>query len=136
MMINMTMKTTMLMPMLAGALAGCAAFAGYALLRVINHLRSRCAALESTVAALRRELDLVAAVTTRSGARLKHVEKESAGLGEQVARLEARGAPRRIDAAIDSARRGAEPHKLSERFGLSEGEAALVTRLHGRGKRD
>jgi hypothetical protein len=135
MMINLTMKTTMLMPMLAGVLAGCGVFAGYALLRGFKHLRGRCIELESTVAALRRELDLVAAVATRSGARLKRIEKEDLDLVERIDRIEARGEPRRFDAAIDSARSGAEPDKLAERFGLSEGEAALVTRLHGRSKR-
>jgi hypothetical protein len=134
MMINLTLKTTMLMPMLAGALAGCSVFAGYALSRSLKRLSGRCADLESNVAALRRELDLVAAVTTRTGVRLKRIESEDVDLAERLARIEARGEPRRFDAAIDSARRGAEPRKLAEHYGLSEGEAALVTRLHGRGK--
>jgi hypothetical protein len=135
MMINLTMKTTMMMPMLAGVLAGSCVFAGYALLRSLKHLRARCGELESSVAALRRELDLVAAVASRTGTRLKRIEQEDIDLGERIARVEARGEPRRFDAAIDSARSGAEPDKLAERFGLSEGEAALVTRLHGRSKR-
>jgi hypothetical protein len=135
MMINISMKSPMLMPLLAGVVAGCSVFAVYAALRAFKHVRDRCAELESTAAALRRELDLVATVAARTGAHLKRIETGGVDLAERVARIEARGEPRRIDAAIDSARRGAEPHKLAERFGLSEGEAALVTRLHGRGKR-
>jgi hypothetical protein len=39
-----------------------------------------------------------------------------------------------FDQAIDSARRGADPVKLTQQFGLSRGEADLVMRLHGQKK--
>jgi Protein of unknown function (DUF2802) len=37
-----------------------------------------------------------------------------------------------FDQAIDFARRGTDPGRLTQQFGLSRAEADLVTRLHGR----
>jgi hypothetical protein len=39
-----------------------------------------------------------------------------------------------LDRAIDSARLGATPRSLAQKFGLSHLEAELVSRLHGRKK--
>ncbi len=96
--------------------------------------RTRCAALESNVAALRRELDLTASIGARTGRRVQRVEHEYSGLADRVELVESRGATGSFDQAIDAARRGVDPGKLIQQFGLSRSEAELVARLHGRKK--
>jgi hypothetical protein len=65
---------------------------------------------------------------------VKRLEAELTALAERMGTLEVRGQSRAFDQAIDSARRGADPGRLTEQFGLSRGEADLVARLHGRKK--
>jgi hypothetical protein len=45
--------------------------------------------------------------------------------------VEARAPAKALDEAVLSARRGADTRQLTQRFGLSRGEAELVARLHG-----
>jgi hypothetical protein len=120
---------------LAGAALGFLAFAmALTALRAVRGWRARCVSLESSLAAVRRELELVASISAKSGRRVKRVEQEYSTVSDRVDQVELRGTAQSFDLAIDSARRGADPGKLTQQFGLSRGEADLVTRLHGRKK--
>jgi hypothetical protein len=129
---NMTIDT-----ILGIAGAGCGFLglaAAFFMMRALRATRARCLAVESGLAAVRRELDLVASISMKTGSRLKRIEQEYSGVADRVDLVELRGAVQSFDQAIDSARRGADAGKLSQQFGLSRGEADLVTRLHGRKK--
>jgi Protein of unknown function (DUF2802) len=103
--------------------------------RAFNRWRVRCLSVEASLAALRRELELMASISMKTGRRVNRMAHEYSGVAERVEQVELRGATQSFDQAIDSARRGADPGKLSQQFGLSRGEADLVTRLHGRKRR-
>jgi hypothetical protein len=117
---------------------GAVAFAALALLTALGawgsmrRWRVRCESLDSNFAALRRELELVASISVRTGRRVQRIEQEYSGVADRVELVESRGAAGSFDQAIDWARRGAEPNQLAQQFGLSSSEAELVTRLHGR----
>ncbi|HEX3847566.1 MAG TPA: DUF2802 domain-containing protein, partial [Steroidobacteraceae bacterium] len=70
----------------------------------------------------------------RTGRRVKRIEHEYSGVADRVDQVEQRGPAQCFDQAIDHARRGADVTTLATRFGLSEGEAELMARLHGRKK--
>ena len=99
-------------------------------LLALRRLRARTAAIEAGGAALRREFEAAAAVVARTDRRLERIEREHAGFADRVRFVELRAGSRSFDQAIDSARRGADPTKLANQFGLSNGEADLVSRLH------
>jgi uncharacterized protein DUF2802 len=120
---------------IAGVLLGlCALLAVLVLSRSQRRWRSRCVAVESSLAAIHRELQLMASISFKTGRQVKRIEHEYAGVSDRVELVEARGPAQSFDQAIDSARRGADPNRLTEQFGLSRSEADLVTRLHGRKK--
>ncbi len=96
--------------------------------------QSCCASLESSLASLRRELELASSISAKAGRRVRRIEQEYANVADRVEQVELRGPEQLFDQAIESARRGADPGKLAQQFGLSCGEAELVTRLHGRKK--
>jgi hypothetical protein len=98
--------------------------------RSVAHWRERCLALEASVPALRREVELMASISVRTGRQVKRIENEYSDVAERVDLVELRGPAKSLGEAIDSARRGAEPAKLTRQFGLSRGEAELVARLH------
>jgi hypothetical protein len=117
--------------MVGGAVIALAATGAIALLLLsFRRLRSRLIAFETGVAALRREAEAAAAILTRTERRLERIEREHGGFGDRVRFVELRAGARSFDQAIDSARRGADPTKLTEQFGLSNSEAELVSRLH------
>ncbi len=121
---------------IAGAAFGLASLlAACLMLRANARLRANCVTLESRMAALSREMELVASISVRTGRQVKRIEHEYSGVAERVEQVEQRGPAQAFDQAIDSARRGEDPGKLAQLFGLSRGEAELVTRLHGRKKR-
>ena len=115
-------------------LALCAALAALVTSRSNRRLTARCVEVESSLAAMRREMELLASISLKTGRRVKRFEREYAGVADRVALVELRGSAQSFDQAIDSARRGTDPGKLSQQFGLSSGEADLVTRWHGRKK--
>jgi len=118
---------------IAGAvLALCAVLAAFITSRSNRRLTARCVAVESSVAAMRRELELLASISLKTGRRVKHIGQEHAGVADRVALVELRGSAQSFDQAIDSARRGTDSGRLTQQFGLSRGEADLVARLHGR----
>jgi crotonobetainyl-CoA:carnitine CoA-transferase CaiB-like acyl-CoA transferase len=99
--------------------------------------RARCESLEASVAALRREVELVASISVKTGRRVQRVESEYSDVADRVDVVESRAptaATGSLDQAIEWARGGADTDKLTEQFGLSGGEAELVARLHGRKK--
>jgi hypothetical protein len=103
-------------------------------IRTVQSLRERYAAVEASLAAVSRELELVASISAKAGRRAQRVEQECSGVADRIDQVELRGGARALDQAIDFARRGADPVKLTQQFGLSRSEADLVTRLHGRKK--
>jgi Protein of unknown function (DUF2802) len=118
---------------MAGILmGGCATLAAIIMSRSTRRMRAHIGAVESSLAAMRRELELMASISMKTGRRVKRIEHEYSGVSDRVELVELRGSAQSFDLAIDSARRGADPGKLSQQFGLSRSEADLVTRLHGR----
>jgi hypothetical protein len=103
-------------------------------IRAVGRWQKRCLGLEASLAAVQRELELVASISAKAGRRVQRVEQEYSGVADRIDQVEQRGTVHAFDQAIDFARRGADPGKLAEQFGLSRSEADLVTRLHGRKK--
>jgi hypothetical protein len=87
------------------------------LYRAAARWQSRCLALEASVPALRRELERLASISART-ARPVQIRAPGNSLSQ----------------AIESARRGAEPGRLTQQFGLSRAEAELMARMHGRAR--
>jgi hypothetical protein len=112
----------------AGAAATCVVLVS------LSRCRARIVSLESRLAALRGECEPALSEGARAGARIERLEQELTAVGERMDALERRGETRVFDQAIDSARRGVDPERLTAQFGLSRGEADLVARLHGRKK--
>jgi hypothetical protein len=120
---------------IAAAALGLAGFASAMFTaREVRGWRARCLSVESSLAAVRRELELAASISMKTGRRVKRIEHEYSQVADRVDQLELRGTAQCFDQAIDSARRGADSGKLTQLFGLSRSEADLVTRLHGRKK--
>ena len=121
---------------IAGLLSGAGALLLAAVaLRSNKRWQARCLELEASLAGVRREMELLASISMRTGRRVKRIEHEYSGVADRVDLVEMRRPIQSIDQAIDSARRGADPVKLSQQFGLSRGEVDLVMRLHGRPER-
>lgn len=114
--------------------AGALAAAGL-VVQALRRAQARIKAVESTVEALRREVELVATISVRTGRRVQRVEHEYSDVAGRVDVVESRGPAMpgdgALDQAIECARRGADADKLAEQFGLSSGEAELVARMHG-----
>jgi hypothetical protein len=132
------MNVTTLISIAGASLAVCALATALVAMQATRRWRARCDSLESSFAALRRELEMVASISARTGRRVQRVEHEYSDVAERVDLVESRSAAGSgsgsLDEAIDWARRGADSGKLEQQFGLSGGEADLVTRLHGRKK--
>ena len=100
--------------------------------------RGRVETLEASMAGLRREIELVASISVKTGRRVQRVENHYSDVAERVDVVESRGPATTgssLEQAIEWARRGADTDKLSAQFGLSAAEAELVARLHGKQKR-
>jgi hypothetical protein len=120
---------------IAAASLASGALLGVAVLSVsMRRWRGRCAAVESSLAAARRELEVMSSISLRTGRRVNRIEREYSGVAERIESVELRGPAQCFDQAIDFARRGTDSGKLTQHFGLSRAEADLVTRLHGRKK--
>jgi Protein of unknown function (DUF2802) len=132
------MSMNALMGIAGASLAVCALAVALAAMQAMRRWRTRCESLESSFAALRKEFEMVASISARTGRRVQRVEHEYSDVVDRVDLVESRGAAvsgsGSLDQAIDWARNGADPDKLTEQFGLSGGEADLVARLHGRKK--
>jgi hypothetical protein len=130
----MTMNINGLFALAATLLGFAGLTAALCAMRAARDLRARCLMIESSLATACRELDLVASVSVKTGRRLQRLEHEYSGIADRVAQVELRRGAQSFDQAIDSARSGTDPGKLTQQFGLSRGEAELVARLHGRKK--
>ncbi len=120
---------------LAAATLGFLCFASALVaIQAMRGWRSRCLTLESSLSDVRRELELLASISMKTGRRVKRVESDCSGVAERIERVELRSPVRSFESAINSARRGADSGRLTQQFGLSRGEAELVWRLHGRKK--
>jgi hypothetical protein len=103
-----------------------AALAIYAARRMGRRLRTS----ECALASMRHDIELIAGTSARNGQRLDTLESGWESFSDRVRLVELRSGSRSFDEAIEFARRGADAGKLTEQFGLSGGEADLVTRLH------
>jgi len=130
----MIMNTTTILSIAGAALGFLGLVSALIACRSIRGWRQRCLGVEANLAALRRELEVVTSISSKAGQRTLRLEQECSGVAFRVDQLELRTVARSFDRAIDSARRGADPGKLAQLFGLSRGEADLVSRLHGRKK--
>lgn len=130
----MIMNITTFLSVAAAALGFLGLVSALFTARAIRGWRARCVSMEASLAAVRRELELMASISLKTGRRVKRIEHEYSGVADRVDLVELRGAAQSFDQAIDSARRGVDAGKLTQQFGLSRGEADLVTRLHGRKK--
>jgi hypothetical protein len=134
------MNVTIFISIAGASLAICALVAALVAMQAMRQWRARCESLESRIAALHRELEMVASISVRTGRRVQRVEHEYSDVADRVDLVESRSSVATgpgsgsLDQAIDWARRGADSDKLSQQFGLSSGEADLVARLHGRKK--
>jgi hypothetical protein len=120
-----------LVSIIAAVLAASSLAAALHALRALGRSRVRQEALEENLAALRREMELMASISVRTGRQVKRIEHDYSGVADRVEAVEQRGAAQSLDQAIDWARRGADASKLIQLFGFSRGEADLMTRLHG-----
>lgn len=131
-MINFDVNT--IISVAAACLGLCALLAVFIMSFSLRRWRARCLAVETSFAAMRREIEVLASISLRNGRRVKRIEQAYSGVAKRVELVELRGAAASFDEAIDSARRGTDPARLTQQFGLSRVEADLVTRLHGRRK--
>ncbi|HEX3604253.1 MAG TPA: DUF2802 domain-containing protein [Steroidobacteraceae bacterium] len=131
-MINLNLN--MLLEIAGLSFGFCALLASLVMSISLRRWRARCFAVEVSLAAMRREVEVLASISLRTGSRVKRIEQAYSGVADRVELVELRGAAASFDEAIDSARRGTDPGRLTQQFGLSRVEADLVTRLHGRKK--
>ena len=129
-MMNFNLNTVL--DIAVASLTMCALLAVLALWFSVRRWRTRCLAVESSLAVMRREFEVVASISLRTGRRVKRIEHEYSSVADRVELAELRGPAQCFDQAIDSARRGTDPGRLTQQFGLSRVEADLVTRLHGK----
>jgi hypothetical protein len=130
------MNSSLLLGIGAACASVCALILAAAAMQAAQRWRIRIESLEASVAALGRELELVASISVKTGRRVQRVESGYSDVVERVDVVESRppAAGGSLDQAIEWARGGADTDKLKEQFGLSTGEADLVARLHGRQK--
>ena len=103
-------------------------------LAVAAELRRGLAEADARLAALRRDVEGATAIAVRAGERLRKAEATTAQLADRLGQLELRGEGRPYDQAIAMVRHGADADRLVRNFGLTRGEADLVTLVHGHRK--
>jgi hypothetical protein len=130
----MIMNISTVLGLAAATLGSLSLVAVLVAIQAMRGWRTRCLALESSLTGVRRELELLASISMKTGRRVKRVESEYSGVAERIERVELRSPARSFESAIDSARRGTDSGRLTQQFGLSRCEADLVWRLHGRKK--
>lgn len=94
--------------------------------RRMSAVAQRCAELERSLTTAREEMAARVAATDNR-------ERDDVGrLGERLGQLELATEARSYEQAIGHAERGEDSTRLISCFGLTEGEAELVTLLHGK----
>jgi hypothetical protein len=68
-------------------IALCAVLAAFFTSRSNRRLTTRCAEVESSLAAMRSELELLASISLKTGRRVKRFGKEHAGVADRTPRL-------------------------------------------------
>jgi hypothetical protein len=99
---------------------------------ITAQLRRRLAESEERLAGLRREVEAATGIAVRAGERLRKAEATTLQLADRLGQLELRGEGRPYDQAIAMVQHGADADRLVRNFGLTRGEADLVTLVHGR----
>jgi Protein of unknown function (DUF2802) len=127
----MMLDTAWLAAALGGGALGVAALCGLALRAGTRRLECRLEALESELATLRAEVAAAAGIGARVGERVRRLDQASTQLSDRLGQLEIRGDGRPYDHAIALVRHGADADRLVTHFGLSRGEADLVSLVHG-----
>ncbi len=117
--------------------AGAAALLLLGVISVVGGLRHartqrRCAALEAQLEALKADSSATAGIGVRAGERLRRLDQLATQMNERLGQLELRGEGRPYDQAIALSQRGADATRLMSHYGLSRGEADLVSLVHGR----
>lgn len=130
----MILNTEMILSLAGAGIGFLGLMSALLAIRAVHGWRAQALSLESSLAALRRELELLTSVSVKAGRRVARVEQQYSGVADRVDQVEMRGPVQSYDQAIDFARRGADTDQLTQQFGLSRSEADLVTRLHGRKK--
>jgi hypothetical protein len=130
----MTLDTAWLVAALSGSAFALAALCGTALAGRARRQAGRLEALEEELAVLRAEVAATAGIGARVGERLRRLDQVSAQMNDRLGQLEVRGDGRPYDHAIALVRHGADADRLVTHFGLSRGEADLVSLVHGRRK--
>ena len=93
--------------------------------RRISTLTERCAVFERSLGGMLDDLARRVAANDQRG------REDLSRLGERLGQIELAIEARSYEQAIDCAERGEESARLISCFGLTEGEADLVTLLHG-----
>ena len=115
-----------------GAIAfAIAMFWGFSLTARSRRLAHRLEAIEGELAGLRTEVTATAGIGAQVGERLRRLDQVSTQLNDRLGQLEVRGDGRPYDHAIALVRHGADADRLVTHFGLSRGEADLVSLVHG-----
>lgn len=128
----MIIDTAWLVAGLSGGAFASAVLCGAALAGRSRRQADRLQLLEDEIVVLRAEVAATAGIGARVGERLRRLDQAGAQLGERLGQLEVRGDGRPYDHAIALVRDGADADRLVTHFGLSRGEADLVSRVHGR----
>ena len=97
-----------------------------------ERLAARLDALEQGLAQLRAATGAATGISVKAGERVRRLDQVCTQMTERLGQLELRGDGRPYDQAIALVRRGADAERLIRNFGLSRGEADLMTRLHRR----
>lgn len=92
----------------------------------------RFAALEAQIEGLKADLAATTGIGVRVGERLRRLDQLSTQMNERLGQIELRGEGRPYDQAIALSQRGADSSRLMSHYGLSRGEADLVSLVHGR----
>jgi hypothetical protein len=122
------------LPYIAAAVALLVVGIAFTALAIAARARRQTKLLEAVLDAAQSEAVNTAARSRRVLTQVRRLRRRCAAMRARIAALEARGAGRSYDQAIEWVRRGANPEALTENFGLSRGEADLVTLMHGRKK--
>jgi hypothetical protein len=91
--------------------------------------------LVAQIEAAQEQAKLAATAGNEAAQQLRRLKRRCRLLADRLAAVELLTAGRSYDQAIDWVRRGAKPEALTQNFGLSRGEAELVTALHANKKK-
>jgi hypothetical protein len=94
-------------------------------------VRRRLESIEEQFERFRADVAASTGISVRAGEKLRRLDQLAAQLGERLGQMELRGEGRPYDQAIALVQRGAGSDRLMSHYGLSRGEADLVTLVHG-----